>query len=147
MPARGMPTRFLTVFLVCAAALLLAAACGGDPATKASRDCPAYEEKPMTAEEQAARKQYIVQKSEEAQEVRLKYDDLFWRQPNVVSVGIGRISCVRTEGGLPVIGIKIRVTEKVDQGTLPEDDRIPDVIEGVPVEIYEGAPFEFLGGM
>ena len=69
-------------------------------------------------------------------EVRLKYDPLFWRQPNVFGVGEGFL---RDENGdrTETVGINIRVTKKVDQSTLPPEDRIPDCLEGVPVQIVE----------
>ena len=35
------------------------------------------------------------------------------------------------------MGFIISVTKKVDQSTLPAADRIPDTLEGVPVEIRE----------
>ena len=70
-------------------------------------------------------------------EVRLKYDDLFWRQPNVVGVGEGYF---KDENGewTERSGIRVTVTEKVDQSTLPPEDRIPDCLEGVPVNIEVG---------
>ena len=72
----------------------------------------------------------------QAQKIRHKYGDLFWRQPNVYAVGIGDI---KDEDGqyTGIWGFIITVTQKVDQNTLPPEDRIPDVIEGVPVEIEE----------
>ena len=82
---------------------------------------------------------------EKAQEIRPKYEPLFWRQPNVWSTAIG---IHRDENGcLPprytgVIGFKVYVTKKVDQDTLPPEDRIPDVIEGIPVQILEGEKFD-----
>ena len=36
-----------------------------------------------------------------------------------------------------MVGFLIRVTEKVDQSALPPEDRIPETIEGVPVQILE----------
>ena len=79
-------------------------------------------------------------------EVRPKYEDLFWRQPNVWGVSSGFfldddgdvLEIPDGKGGCSkVLGIKVWVTEKVDQNTLPPEDRIPDVIEGVPVQIIE----------
>ena len=147
MSKRKSSFRLLSVLIGVAAVFWLTAACGGDPATKSSRDCQTYEEKPMTAEEQAARKQYVAQMVAKAREIRPKYADLFWRQPNVISVGIGVLTCLPPVDGQPPVGFHITVSEKVDQGTLPEEDRIPDMIEGVPVQISEGRHFEFLGGM
>ena len=73
---------------------------------------------------------------ERAHAVRGKYDDMFWRQPNVHSVGVGAL---RTGGGgyIDLIGINIYVTERVCQEDLPPEDRIPEVLEGVPVRIIE----------
>ena len=73
-------------------------------------------------------------------EVRLKYDPLFWRQPNVHGVGEG---VFRDENGkrTGTHGIVVSVTEKVDQSTLPAEDRIPDCLEGVPVQVIEEEPF------
>ena len=69
-------------------------------------------------------------------EVRLKYDPLFWRQPNVFGVGEGYLGD-GNGGWTETVGINIRVTKKVDQSTLPLEDRIPDCLEGVPVQIVE----------
>ena len=146
MSKRKSSFRLLSVLIGVAAVFWLTAGCGGDPATKSSRDCQTYEEKPMTAEERTARKQYVAQMEAKAIEIRPKYDDLFWRQPNVLSVGIGLLTCLPPVNGRPPVGFDIVVSEKVDQSTLPEEDRIPDVIEGVPVQISEGTHLEFLGG-
>ena len=68
--------------------------------------------------------------------VRLRYDHLFWRQPNVHGVGEGIFE--DDEGNtIPIVGIKVHVSEKVDQETLPPEDRIPNCLEGVPVQIIE----------
>ncbi len=47
------------------------------------------------------------------------------------------------EGGCKrVVGFIVRVTERFDQTTLPPEDRIPDTIEGIPVQIIvEPYPF------
>ena len=71
-----------------------------------------------------------------ARAIRHKYDALFWRQPNVHSVGIGNIRDENDEK-TGRVGFIIRVTEKVDQNTLCPEDRIPDMIEGVEVEMRE----------
>ena len=73
---------------------------------------------------------------ERIHEVRLKCDALFWRQPNVHAVGEGWL--LDENGELTKTrGIKIRVTKKVEQSTLPREDRIPDCLDGVPVQIVE----------
>ena len=73
-----------------------------------------------------------------AHEVRLKYDPLFWRQPNVFGVSEGFFQEEGRYGEhTDTWGIKIKVTKKVEQSTLPPEDRIPDCLEGVPVELRE----------
>ncbi len=78
-----------------------------------------------------------IEPSERARAIRHKYEDLFWRQPNVHGVGIG---ILEDESGEETeqVGFRIYVTEKVDQNTLPQEDRIPDCLEGVPVQFIEG---------
>ena len=80
---------------------------------------------------------------ERIHEVRLKYDDLFWRQPNVHGVGEGLL---RNQNGdlTETWGIIISVTKKVDQSTLPAEDRIPDCLEGVPVQVIEEGGWRLL---
>ena len=73
-----------------------------------------------------------------ARAIRHKYDALFWRQPNVHGVGIGIILDANGQD-TDRAGFTIRVTEKVDRSTLPVEDRIPDCLEGVPVQILERA--------
>ena len=74
--------------------------------------------------------------SERRHEVRLKYDPLFWRQPYVRGVSEGRLKDGRG-GWLRTRGINVIVTTKVNQSTLPPEDRIPDCLEGIPVKITE----------
>ncbi len=63
-------------------------------------------------------------------EVRLKYDDLLDRFPNMMHVGEGYP--ITVDHGNKA-GIVIMVSELVDQRTLHPEDRIPDCLEGVPV--------------
>ena len=70
-------------------------------------------------------------------EVRLKYDSLFWRQPNVWGVGEGYFKD-GNGGWIETLGIVVDVTKKVDQNTPPPEDRIPDCLGGVPVQGMEG---------
>ena len=76
-------------------------------------------------------------------EVIRKHEDLFLRQPNVHGWGP---STLRDENGERTgpEGIVIEVTQKVDQDTLPVEDRIPDCLEGVPVQIVEEERAVFL---
>ena len=73
---------------------------------------------------------------ERIHEVRLKYDRLFWRQPNVFMVSEGFLADGRG-GWTEDSGINVKVTRKVDQRALPPEDRIPDCLEGIPVKITE----------
>ena len=77
---------------------------------------------------------------ERAESIRHKYEDMFWRQPNIYGTAIGIIF---DESGefTDRAGFIITVTKKVDQSTLPPEDRIPDCLEGVPVQIEE-VPYE-----
>ena len=72
-------------------------------------------------------------------EVRAKYRPLFKRQPYYNGNGP---SDLRDENGerTETQGIIIYVSRKVDQGTLPVEDRIPDCLEGVPVQIVAEGP-------
>ena len=81
-----------------------------------------------------------------ARAIRPKYEETFWRQPNVHSVGIGfhldesgyALEVPDGAGGCKrVVGFIIRVTERVDQSALPPEDRITSMLEGVPVQILE----------
>ena len=71
--------------------------------------------------------------------VRLKYDHLFQRQPNLVEISLagyhpeyGDSLLLGSKGG-----IILWVTEKVDQSTLPAADRMPDCLEGVRINIIK----------
>ena len=73
--------------------------------------------------------------------VRLKYEDLFFRQPNITLVPYVSIFDDGGRPGEPLsVQIGIYVTKKVDQSTLPPEDRIPDCLEGIPVTIEEIKP-------
>ena len=74
---------------------------------------------------------------EHRHEVRLKYRDMFWRQPNIWGLGEGILEDKNGDPILGTSGIKVYVSRKVDQSTLPEEDRIPDCLEGIPVQIIE----------
>ena len=109
----------LPVFLMCAVLWL----------TVCSLDTSRCEEEAMTAENMGDYNEHV-------KAIREKYEDLFWRQPNIVHVGEGG---VRDERGRRIgkRGIKVFVTKKVNQRTLPSEDRIPACLEGVPVEITD----------
>ena len=108
----------LLPLLICLAALLVAACGDGefrDPSTLCESNSSAEEETMATTPE--ITDEYIHQ-------VRLKYDDLFWRQPNVEAVSEGFLRDENGESAEPqVVGIIVRVTKKVDQSEIPVEDR------------------------
>lgn len=74
--------------------------------------------------------------AERIHQVRLQNDDLFWRQPNVHAVGEGYFRHW-SAGWQNTIGIVVYVSDRVEQSTLKEADRIPPSIDGIPVQIWE----------
>ena len=129
MPAKVTLFRLLLIFPICSAALLLVVACGN------ADSCPVPN--PLRNERDASPEIYNGD-VERAMSIRHKYDDLFWRQPNVHAVGIG---IIKVDDGqfTDRAGFIIRVTEKIDQSKLPLEDRIPECLEGVLVQILEEA--------
>ena len=72
-------------------------------------------------------------------EMKEKYKLLFERQPHYLYSSYGSVVNEDTgERDWGRMGIRVYVTKKVDQSTLPEEDRIPDCLEGMPVQILEG---------
>ena len=124
---RHIPIAMLVLIVTCAAILGSTAACG----EKTCGEFSIVKGADMTPEIYDA-------DVERARAIRHKYEDIFWRQPNVHGTGIG---IIEDENGNATdrAGFRITVTEKVDQSTLPPEDRIPDCLEGVPVQI-RGAP-------
>ena len=71
--------------------------------------------------------------------VAKKYDTLFKRQPDFSFLSVGHMT--NAEGQFTFQrGIMVRVRDKLDQSTLPPEARIPDCIEGVPVQIVGTRP-------
>ena len=81
-------------------------------------------------------------------EVIEKYRDLFERQPHFYHVNPGLLKdengdLIETTEGLVdenghplyVGGIRVKVEQLTDQSTLPEEDRIPECVDGIPVMI------------
>ena len=67
-------------------------------------------------------------------DVYRRYKPQLLQNPQVSSVGRGYFT--DADGRiLDTAGIQVYVRELVDQTTLPEADRIPNCIEGIPVEI------------
>ena len=74
--------------------------------------------------------------AERIHQVRLQNDAKFWRQPNVHAVGEGYLKDA-TGGWRSLIGIIVYVRARVNQSALPEADRIPELLDGVPTEIRQ----------
>ena len=135
---RKAPPTLITL-IICLTAIFLLAACSGDsefkdPSTLCETESSGKEES-MTANPEITYERIL--------EVRDKYRDLFKRQPTYHGNGPGNLE---DENGqeTEVKGITIFVTKKVDQSTLPAEDRIPDCLEGVPVQILERGRAELL---
>ena len=84
--------------------------------------------------------------TERYEELLYKYTSMLSAKPNVWGMDIdffedkngGILEVPDGEGGCKrVMGFVIRVGEKVDQSALPPEDRIPDMFEGIPVQIIE----------
>ena len=84
------------------------------------------------------------------QDVLNKHRALFEGYPNFDIVGVSAFLHVRSSGWWEQTedyGIVLNLTEEVDPDTLPEDKRIPDCLDGVPVRIYVGLGFQpYAGG-
>ena len=135
--------------LVCLAAVLwLAVACGPkydltdyDPATydqSWTGECIAHLEEggEITVTTEDADSTANRPTRDELWDVIDKYGPLLDQQPTVWSIGPGRLD---DEDGNPTdeMGIVLLVDKKVDQSELPPEDRIPDCLDGVPVQIIE----------
>ena len=134
---KALPT--LITVIICLAAVFLLVACSGDsefkdPSTLCEANTSGKEET-MIATPEITYERII--------EVRNKYRPLIRRQPNYHGSGPANLLDENGEE-TETMGITIRVTEKVDQSTLPAEDRIPDCLEGVPVQIVERAPAKLL---
>ena len=71
---------------------------------------------------------------EQMRAVRDKYRPLMKGYPHYIGNSIGR-----SDDDPPDVpeGITVRVTELTDPATLPEEQRIPDCLDGVPVRIIQ----------
>ena len=137
MPARGIPFRFLPVFLICAAVLWAAAACSTSSIPWPLHPCgidALAKEKNMT---ELSEREFL---EERIKAVREKYKALIRRQPTWHGTGTQNLRDANGERTGP-LGIIIRVDKKVDQNTLPPEDRIPDCLDGIPVQIIEAGRF------
>ena len=129
----------LPAIIICFAAVLMAACAEPEPWKN-----PCVEEgasmTEITMTERAT--------DEQIWKVIEKYRDLFERQPHFYHVNPGVLDdengdLIETTEGLVdenghplhVLGIRVKVEEITDQSTLPEEDRIPECLDGIPVQI------------
>ena len=142
----GANVRWVVLAPVCLAAVLwLATACGPrhyEDFNPLAHDgdwdgeCVAYliEEGEITVTTEDAGSEVDRPTSEHVSYVLEKYRPLFRRFPH--QWGNGRGLLYDTNGKLThEVGIKVYVEELVEQSTLSTEDRIPDCLEGVPVQI------------
>ena len=121
----------LAGLLVCAAVLWLAAACGED-GDQGAGGCERGTSE-LVSRDNLSDEEYRKHTSKmmPAETMRNRHRDLLWRQPNVAEVTTGFLRDGKG-GWTDTWGITVWVTEKVDQGALPPEDRIPDHLEGIP---------------
>ncbi len=70
-------------------------------------------------------------------EVFDKHRSLFERQPGYNAYVAGIHLLDENWERSDVLGLEILVERVLDQGTLPPEDRIPDCLDGVPIQIIE----------
>ena len=105
----------LTLFLACAAVIVWLGVGCGEPDYQCGTES--------------------LERANKTLEVFKKYRPLLLRYPDRLYVEIGFLRDEETGQRTKSWGIVIVVSEMVDQDTLPIDDRIPDKLEGVPVQI------------
>ena len=139
----------LTLFIA-AVALWLATACANGDSTIESQSIPATT---ATSTQTATLEPIPIPCKEDTmaltaaqQEAFInKHSDLLVRQPNGMGFGYGKLWTVqngevvelKNEDGTNKYGLNIQVSTKVDQSTLPESNRIPDCLDGVPINWIE----------
>ena len=105
----------LTLFLACAAVIVWLGVGCGEPDYQCGTES--------------------LERANKTLEVFKKYRPLLLRYPDRLYVKIEFLRDEETGQRTKSWGIVIVVSEMVDQDTLPIDDRIPDKLEGVPVQI------------
>ena len=129
---------FGPVLAVCLAALLLGA-CGGNDYREAP-EVPWEEQVQLWEECMTDPLVSDLPDDEFFEHVRRtlkKYRARIKRQPNQYGSSAGFLRDENGEWTRDWTGIFIEVTEKVDQASLPPEDRLPDCLEGVPVQVLE----------
>jgi len=73
------------------------------------------------------------------QSIQDRYTDLLMSKPHVIGVGAG----MQQRGGKPTgeMALVVMVDQKVATDDLDTNDRIPNHIEGVPVDVQEMGTF------
>ena len=66
--------------------------------------------------------------------------------PNYVGAGPGDFIDLATGEPAGGYGITVYLSESVDHSTVPEDKRIPECLDGVPVRFLVHGKIELLGG-
>ena len=121
----------LLMAMACLAVALLLGACG-------DRELMTPEERALEWERQLKAWEECMSEEvthEKAEAVVKKYKDLIERQPHWYSYGAKFMWDEETERpDYDRVAIVISVIKKVDQSTLPEADRLPDCLDGVPVQ-------------
>jgi hypothetical protein len=67
--------------------------------------------------------------------VQDKYTQYLMEKPHVVGVGIGHLGSNGFRAGL--LGLIVLVDQEIPDDQLDPEDRVPDEIEGIPVELQE----------
>ena len=125
----------IIAIVIAAACLSLAAACRGET-SGCTTETPELTSRLNTSEEEHQQHQEI---DILTWSVQSKYNSLFWRQPNVYNITPGFLR--DDEGGwTDTWGLTVWVTEKVDQNALPPEDRIPDYLDEIPIQIMQADP-------
>ena len=77
---------------------------------------------------------------EALERVKKKHKEQLMTYPNVTAVGVGP----KTENGKTtgVMAIKIYVRRKIPLTDLSEDERIPEMLDGMPTDVEELAPLQ-----
>jgi hypothetical protein len=81
----------------------------------------------------------VTEQVRRASAVQARYADELMKKPHVVGVAVGYI----TTGGTRTsnIGLIVMVDQKVPSEQLKLDERIPDELDGVPVDVQETGVF------
>ena len=145
MIKRGMVALAAVAIGVLAAGLWLAMACGQQAAGPTPQPTRPIEDPATLCASEADGRTADPVTEERALAVLREHKERFRRQPSLAGFHVEFLEDADASI-TDDIGIVIRVLEKADQSTLPEQYRIPSCLDGVPVQFQEGFKNEFLGG-